>query len=171
MDVKGLALDTSKQAFTERFPHVNCFTSKSEPSREACGDLRSEKYPEARLTAESFETYAGKRTKGFVIILDGGLVSRITVFLDTADFLPVTMSITQKFGKAISDATTVVQNRMGAKFDQQNVMWKQGAEVIVATKRRTEQLDQMEVSLASAAKMEEQAEMQKRRAKEASKDL
>lgn len=170
MDIKGVSIGMSRADVMGRFPKLFCNTPR--PSVEVCGDFRSDptaRHPRA-FAHDELKTYAGEKVNGFFVHMAAGRVTGVSVRLSGSSYLPVKTTLAEKFGQAASTEHSTIQNRMGAKFDQEEVTWRDGDQRLVA-KRRGSNLTEMEVALRSEAADAAQAETLKERAKGATNDL
>jgi hypothetical protein len=167
MDIKGVKIGMSAEEVKAKFPHLKCAPMKD--GREICGDSRPADKPTYSMVAPELESFGGQRVLGFLVQFNGGAVRFVSVRLKSSDFIYVTAALEEKYGPPKVKSDSVVQNRMGAKFDQSEYQW--GDEHNIAARRRSSDLSLMEVILRSKALMRQEVEEMKARAKGAAKDL
>lgn len=112
-DVKGIALG---------MPAGDAFAKLQAPRRCApdmekgnCAILRAD-------LKHGFTTLAGVEINGLNISISGGKVAGILVKFDSPDYASIRDAYQEKFGKLRCTAG-VIQNRMGAKFDNEVCDW------------------------------------------------
>lgn len=168
MELKGITIGMSASDVAAKYPKFFC--SNMESGNRVCGDFRPDRSPGSPLHHPELETFGGEKIKGFYVTMRDGVVSNVRVRLDSNRYLPVTTALTAKYGAPAAKETSVVKNRMGAEFDQEEQTWKAGDERIIA-KRRGSTLTEMEVSLISERQRLQQIEEMKEKAKASTKDL
>lgn len=167
MELKGITIGMPSSDVAAKYPKLFCFNMES--GNRVCGDFRSDRSP-SPLHHPELETFGGEKIKGFYVTMRDGVVSNVRVRLDTNRYLPVTTALAAKYGAPAAKENSVVKNRMGAEFDQEEQTWKAGDERIIA-KRRGSNLTEMEVSLISETQRLRQIEEMKEKAKASTKDL
>lgn len=168
MDIKGIAIGMPASAVLAKYPYLKC--APMSHNREVCGDSRPADKPTYKMVAPELETYAGERVLAFMVGIGDGDVRLVTIKLETRHYDAVSAALTERHGKPASSRTSTVQNRMGAKFDQEERIWREGEARLMA-RRRSSMIDQMEVSLSTESVMREDAECAKEKAKSGAGDL
>lgn len=107
LDFKGIVLDqpATPQLIADKL-HVKC--GEGTPGMQVCN---------------GFVTVGGVGAQLNLVIGVSGKVQRIALDFDADDFAAVESAMIQKFGAPESAETSVVQNRMGARFDQTVDRW------------------------------------------------
>ncbi len=168
MDIKGITIGMPASAVLQKYPHLKC--APMSQNREVCGDSRPADKPTYKMVAPELETYGGERVLGFLVGMGEGEVRLVSIKLETSKYEAVSAALVERYGKPASSRTSTVQNRMGAKFDQEERIWQAGEYRLLA-KRRSSSIDQMEVSLSTESVMKQDAERAKEKAKSGAGDL
>jgi hypothetical protein len=104
--------------------------------------------------SQALATLGGANVDTWQIILQDGKCAAVHVILPTEEFHLVKASMVERFGKPAAHELSIVTNRMGAKFDQATYRWTRGGSTVVI-KQRGAKVDEMLVSLTSAASIRE----------------
>lgn len=116
------------------------------------------------------KTFADAPVKNFTVQKRDDMVASISLSLNNSSWLIVTQALMEKYGKPFSKESGTVQNRAGATFDQEKIIWRNGDQYVVAEKR-TSQLDTMSIGLRSDKGDSETVEAVKDIVKKGAKDL
>lgn len=134
--LKGLAPGMTKAELEAAYTGFtsSCMKPKSAPSgTEVCGYTTGKR---SLVDIRALDTFGGVRVDRWVAILNDDVAKSIVVNLASDDFERVVAALTERWGKPESEKNSVVQNRMGATFDQIETTWKSEGSVLVAKKRR-----------------------------------
>lgn len=71
-------------------------------------------------------TLAGQTTDMFVYHFLDGRLFRVTIFFNHDGFVAVRSAFQAKYGPPDRQSTNVLENRMSAKFESENVVWDDG---------------------------------------------
>lgn len=170
--IKNLSLGMSKAAVLEALPQLDCAgatdicfvsptTACSNATRRGSKDFTEclAPYMYGGRLASSW----GARFK------DDKLVS-VYVTISERNFSEVTEALLHRFGSPVRDHASVIQNRMGAQFDQRVLSWIRDGATLMAT-RRAGNIDQSSVMLMDNAWALQQKEERRRSAKDRAKDI
>lgn len=167
LEIKGLTPGMTRAEVIAKYPDLRCLDIPTRKGLESCGATRANDH--ANMSVLQLDTYAGHRPKMYMVLINSGITTSVSVELGTLDFVGVTDAIAQRYGKPKIERSTV-HNRMGASFDQETHTWTRGEDTLRARKRGRS-VDNMEVVLTSTARIAERIEENKQHAKENSKDL
>lgn len=120
--------------------------------------------------SEALSTLGGAKVKVWQVTLQNGRSVAVHVTLPSGEFDQVKASMVERFGKPVAQESSVVSNRMGAKFDQASYSWTKGGSTIVI-KKRGAQVDEMLVSLTSATALREFAAGREAEIRKGAKDF
>jgi hypothetical protein len=105
------------------------------------------------LRFDQNETIAGAPVKNILVSFYDDQLSEVIVYFRTRDFFLVKGALIEKFGKGLSKES-VVQNRMGASFDNETVTWLGDNDVMELIKRSGD-VDQAVLRIHSKNHLEE----------------
>lgn len=80
------------------------------------------------------ETIAGANVKNILVTIMNEKAVAIAVMIDTKDYDQIKLAITEKHGPGQTE-DSIIENRMGAKFDNQKITWRKHDAVMTLTKR------------------------------------
>ena len=115
-------------------------------------------------------SYAGVESSIFVTFLDGK-ADFISVGFPATNWPHVRDAIQAKYRDETTNETSIVQNRMGASFDQQTLTWIDGDETMRAVKRSQNDLTESMVDIVSESALIERTRRAQEEAKSAAGDL
>lgn len=159
-DIKGVALGMDAG---EAFAKINATQQCSEWVKQGRCIMIASGLP------DSMTTLAGTSIDGFVITVDGGKVASITVMFNSENYHHIHDAYAAKY-KAMRCAKEIVQNRMGASFDNEKCDWKDGG-ANWSLRQRTSNLLRGAIYLVSSDGMEAAERAQQQKQEAAQKDL
>jgi hypothetical protein len=115
------------------------------------------------------ETIAGIAVDGMLLSFYGGKLHSISIYFNADNFEHVVDALSQKYGDG-DVKTEVVQNRMGATFENHIYSWRRSDETLVAT-RFTSKLDRSSVVFRTDFSVEEFTRRRNSSINQDSKDL
>lgn len=120
LDYKGVSFGADKDALREAFEQGTIFTCSTVENDEECTMDRT--------------TYAGVQVpQATVNFLNGGF-SAIKVTFDPRGFEIVAEALVGKYGKPTSDTRSTVRNRLGAAFQQRELVWRRPDGLLTAAR-------------------------------------
>jgi hypothetical protein len=120
--------------------------------------------------SEALATLGGVPVKSWFLPLASNKVTSVHVTLDADRFEQVRASMIERFGRPTGQEASTVTNRMGAKFDQQHLVW-QKTDGLMRVMKRARRVDEMEVVVLSAQVVKEIDERAKSRLKKGAGDF
>ncbi len=121
---------------------------------------------------EALNTFAGVPIKMWDFDMRDGHLSSIFIILPTSRFDAVVSAMKERLGPPTKSEVSTVQNRMGATFDQTEVVWALSHEgSILAVTKRGYKVDEMRVHLTSKASLDEFDNIRKQEQKAGAKDM
>lgn len=120
LDLKGIDGGSTEAEFLARFPDSRC--EEKAAGKRSC------------MTITDF-SFGGATGKGAAAVFVGESLMMMVVYLDEKDFTKIIDALSAKYGAASTDKTEAIQNRMGATFDNRNVIWSREGERIMAIQR------------------------------------
>lgn len=140
-EIKGLEIGSTEADVLAIAPEANCKPSTigGAPTRLCIGEI----------------SFAGAPATLFVTFL-GGQADYVSVTFPSSTWSLVREAVTAKYPAGSKTTASVVQNRMGASFDQQEVVWVEG-DVTMRAAKRSNNLTEGLVELLSQRGMAERA--------------
>lgn len=131
-EIKGVKLGATEAEVLEKNPDIKrCENAAKAGARSALADRECSIW--RNLHKDDVAVFAGfPASISFKLINEQ--VGYVSVHLDSVHFNEVVAALKSKYGEPSSNKTEVVTNRMGAKFENNIVEWRQGASVIRAYK-------------------------------------
>lgn len=161
---KGFPLGGNKDAFLARFPGLACRADRcSATPEEDCTTM-------GRACYKTGHSYGGVLPRFLAVEFREGRLVSVFMKFPTAQFAGLTDAMRVRYGAAGQDAVYVVNNRMGAAFENRRLMWEKG-DVRLEVQQRTENLDEASVLLISRPFLEKLDEERMEKAREAAKGL
>lgn len=119
---------------------------------------------------EALNTLGGANTRVWGVRYANDRIGAINVLLRSKDFDQVAAAFVEKYGKPTKRQTSKIQNRMGASFEQVELVWSIKSEVLSVV-RFAGDLETMAVNLAGKEYVEREMSRHKTDAKKGAKDL
>lgn len=174
LEIKGVALDMPMEQIVLLYPEFDKTCSKQRGSlRTTCmhsipkdGENSRSQYSRSMYARyPGLQTFGGAQIDYFVIsYFDTPRADEITIKLQNSKWSSVSDALIAKFGPPESEIKSVVQNRYGANFDQLELIWTDGKDVLSLTKIGAD-VDSMRVFLAKKGPIAKQIEAEKANAK------
>lgn len=173
LEIKGVKLDSPISEFKARFPGASCRADGS-----ACSAFPTDSMAAAckgidaqcrKAVMDQFMFGPASASMFFAMVRDGR-IGALSVIVSSADVDAVVDAMTQKYGKPSSDKTGVLQNRMGASFDNREVLWNRPDGQISVTKRSAD-IDTGAVTMMTASYISASPKDRQEKAKAAAKGL
>jgi hypothetical protein len=165
--LKQLTVGMTKDEVEKQFPGFtkNCFLKALDDGRVPCMYMKPRDGESWRTPIEAMNTLADAPVKSWTIFFRDDKVSSVLVSLPTLKFDQVSAALAEKYGKPEFDEKSTVQNRMGASFDQHEMIWKRDGTVL-DVRQRAGRIDDMAVRLTSESEMEKSKPKPKKDAKD-----
>lgn len=162
---KGLELGADKAQVLAVLPNSDCRGDSCYWRAQNCkGDT------DARIECAKGMSYGGVFPLWTAATFRDGKLATVMVMIKSEAFESLAEAMTQRFGKPDFDQSEIVQNRMGASFDQRGVSWMRG-DVSLRLKKRSNKIDEGSVFFVSRQYIEESAAERKAATKAKAKDL
>lgn len=166
--LKGLAPGMTKAQLEEAHPGFTSRCSSPAPNpttTEICISIGS-----SRADLPALATFAGVRASNYAAHLRDDIVHAITVTIDASDFEQAEAAVTERYGKPVSRKLSTIKNRMGASFDQVDVIWRrEGAEL--SGSKRASKIDEAGFHLTLQSDSGSSERSKKKAAKSGAKDM
>lgn len=141
---KGFALGGSMSSFKERFPDFKCEGTycRVDVVRDCVGLRPREGTPEestkALMACMQRNSYGGVRAKSITAkFIDDSLVSVLVVFTTKLFFDDLSSAMIAGFGEPTRHVREPVQNRMGATFENEKLIWTAAGTTAILSKYGT----------------------------------
>lgn len=174
---KGFPLGGSMASFKERFPDFKCEggSCRFDLVRDCMPIGFLEKRPEesskAFMACAERNSYGGIRPKVISAkFVDDGLASVMVVFATKLFFDDLSSSMISGFGQPTRRVSEPVQNRMGATFENEKLIWTLGGTTAVLSKYGTT-LEEGSVYITSDKHVKDVEREQQERRQKGAKDL
>jgi len=152
-DLKGLRLGMTGTEAKTQFPSANCYPLDG---KIGCV-LRRIQFGNVESADLGYQ-------------LRDDIVSYISVSFEEHKFTGVAEALKVKFGAPVTEETTVVQNRMGAKFENLTLSWTNG-DVTLRAAQRLRDITTSTVSLMYQSTSDAEVRLRKEKADAAAKKL
>lgn len=170
LTIKGLALGISSSDLLRQFPELKCDGNVCQGPERACIKKAEQWYLDQEC-AERYR-YGGIEPLNYDVTLENDRVMVVVIKIRSSDFETLVEAMRARFGKATHDDKSVLQNAMGAKFDNRALVWtRRSADTVLMIEKRVEQIDTGRVSLFSNSFMDRNQKLHRNAAKERAKDL
>lgn len=155
ISIKGLAPGMTKEQAELAHAGITklCRPAKTDQAAEVCGYMPKYK---SLGSIPSLDTLAGADAIGWMLVVKNGAVNTLSVRMAARDFDRVTAAMQERWGNPSKREESVIQNRMGATFDQVHTEWRVAGSVLVA-KKRGGQVDEMSIYLSTEDRINEGA--------------
>lgn len=133
LDFKGLPMRASPEAAQEHFQGLRCSATKGNDLRlgtTSCISLAATACPAERCGPRSLATYGSVPIEGTILYFGVQGLQTVLLSLKPEHIDQLAESVTLRFGRPASDERSVIQNRMGAAFEQRVVTWYVGGNQI-----------------------------------------
>lgn len=123
----------SPEAAQEHFQGLQCDATKGNALRlgkTSCVSLAATACPAERCGTRSLATYGSVPIEGTILYFGARGLQTVILSLKPEHVDRLAESVTLRFGPPASDERSVVQNRMGAAFEQRVVTWSVGGNQI-----------------------------------------
>lgn len=157
-DYKGKSLGSDLTSF-QSDPKYSCW----DPKKPLVADMV------CKPAAGETETIAGAPAKSVLFVFYAGKLSAISVHIEEKYFTQVIEALKEKYGKGEYESE-MIQNRMGAKFENKNYVWLKAGGMLNAT-RYSGNLETSAVLYRTGKSVEEYINRRTTTAKDRAKDL
>jgi len=157
LDFKGLALGTDISTIKSK-SKFSCRDSQAPMADQIC-----------HLNFDENETIAGVPVELLILIFFSNKLETISVTFNSESFFKVVAALKEKYGPG-EVRSEVVQNRMGASFENKIYSWRRGEAAIIA-RRYSGKIDRSTVNYVSDFALETSERRRSSTAKENADDL
>lgn len=138
-EFKGFRIGETTYAQVQSANQFECRTIKEPVADYACQARR--------------ETIAGAPTSSVLLVFYGDKLTTIMITFGTEDFQQVKRALEDKYGQG-KIASSTVQNRMGASFDNETITWRSSGSSMTL-KMRDRKIDQASLSITASTAVDE----------------
>jgi hypothetical protein len=167
---KGFELGADRSSFLAAFPKPLC---KGSPEHgDTCFWTPKDDCPTFDTQGPCFKAfnYGGVLPNNILVTFYKARLVRVSVYFPEPRFRELRDAITERFGTPAVMKNDVVQNRMGATFDNTRLIWTRG-DAILSLRQRGSKIDEGVASLMSKTFSERMREEGKDAVKRRAKDL
>ena len=130
LELKGLSPGMAKEALNTKMPDLKCVPDAASKSYSECKYLRQSIH-QANVT--ELNTLAEELVESWSFEFIDDRLGRIVIILPISSFDAVVSALRIKFGAPTKSGKSIVQNRMGAKFESRQFTWSKNQQMLVAT--------------------------------------
>lgn len=137
LDFKGIPLGSSDDALRQKFPELRCNVPMQKAQTESMRSIKEyweRKATEADLVCQRafadpeppwpLRDFAGHKAGSVSFVYLAGKLMMAEATLPAFAFRDIVEGLTQKYGPPSTSATEILQNRMGATFQNEIVTWR-----------------------------------------------
>ena len=167
---KAARLGASVAEFQAAFPDFEC-----KPSGPCVFDrerhcVRKTAGPIDGAACQTRNTWAGVNVVRVFASFETGVLKRVLITFRPSDLDQIVLAARERWGAPVSDETSEIQNRMGARFTNRELRWERGG-VSLMVRRYGRQVDEGSAFIVSRADVEDSARRRLEVGKDAAKDL
>lgn len=154
---RGVPWGTNRETVKEQMglTNPNCFMASESTTAYVCSGT---------ITVGGVEATVGA---GFS---DADALISVVLFFESKDFDQMKAAFLERYGKPTSRETPTIQNRMGAKFEQERLLWT-GTKVVISLSRYADSIDKGRAVITTAENLRAGGERSREKAKSGGKDL
>lgn len=151
--LKGLSVGMTKEKVLDVVPWLLQACIPLNGLRQGTEGCRYRPTPD-RSADDPLNSLGGVPVKSWTVILRDGVIKQIMVSLHPDHFDRLRLAISERYGAPTKQTSSTISNRMGARFDQVESIWRVGESILLLTKRDG-QIDQASATLTSDRTLEE----------------
>jgi hypothetical protein len=163
---KGFSVGAERAAFLAGFPSPSMPCSETTCFWSVGSACRGQDYQECRKAL----SYGGVMPLSMMAKFQHDKLVSVYLTFSSDRFRDLSAAMIERFGKPNTDEPSVIQNRMGASFENRRLRWDKGDAGLSIT-QRAGKIDEGAVSFVSMQYAKDQAEERARSAKQKAKEL
>ena len=156
LSFKGFELGAPQDTFLSAFPRPNNCKGAA-PSSQLCVWLPASDCRDERSQCFQQINYGGVVPNGLLVDFVEGRLASVRLYFRSSEFRKLKDALVLRFGAPADSKTEVVQNRMGATFNNDRLLWLR-QETLLSIRERAGKVDEGVVMLTSKSFMERRKE-------------